>query len=119
ASPTTGSFSSMTYRGNWRDGKIHGFGKYKLVRCYSLLSKVEGSRGLMTCLSVSYASGEVYEGCFSEGQRHGYGIVFPRGEKYMGLWLDEQRHGSAVVVTQYGVYYEGTFRDNKMSVSLP
>lgn len=42
-----------------------------------------------------------------------------RGEKYMGLWLDEQRHGTAVVVTQYGVYYEGTFKDNKMSVSSP
>lgn len=41
----------------------------------------------------------------------------PRGEKYMGQWLDEQRHGSAVMVTQAGVYYEGTFRDNKMSVS--
>ncbi len=45
--------------------------------------------------------------------------VLPRGEKYMGQWLDEQRHGNAVVVTQYGVYYEGTFRDNKMSVSSP
>lgn len=43
--------------------------------------------------------------------------VFGRGEKYMGLWVDEKRHGSGVVVTQYGVYYEGTFRDNKMSVS--
>ena len=37
----------------------------------------------------------------------------------MGLWLDEQRHGTAVVVTQYGVYFEGTFKDNKMSVSSP
>lgn len=35
----------------------------------------------------------------------------------MGLWLDDQRHGSAVVVTQYGVYYEGIFKENKMSVS--
>ncbi|XP_042350663.1 alsin-like [Plectropomus leopardus] len=108
------------YQGHWRDGKIHGFGKYK------------------------YASGEVYEGCFCDGQRHGYGMLssgkltkksssvfigqwvhgkktgygvyddITRGEKYMGLWLDEQRHGNAVVVTQCGVYYEGTFRDNKM-----
>uniref|UniRef100_A0A8C2ZGV8 Alsin Rho guanine nucleotide exchange factor ALS2 n=1 Tax=Cyclopterus lumpus TaxID=8103 RepID=A0A8C2ZGV8_CYCLU len=108
------------YQGHWRDGKIHGFGKYK------------------------YASGEVYEGCFSDGQRHGYGMLnsgklakksssvfigqwvhdkktgygvyddIMRGEKYMGLWSDEQRHGSAVVVTQYGLYYEGIFRDNKM-----
>ncbi|XP_040913014.1 alsin-like isoform X2 [Toxotes jaculatrix] len=110
-----------SYQGQWREGKIHGFGKYK------------------------YASGEVYEGCFCDGQRHGYGMLssgkhirasssvfvgrwvqdkktgygvydnITRGEKYMGLWLEDQRHGSAVVVTQYGVYYEGTFKENKMS----
>uniref|UniRef100_H3CDQ7 Alsin Rho guanine nucleotide exchange factor ALS2 n=1 Tax=Tetraodon nigroviridis TaxID=99883 RepID=H3CDQ7_TETNG len=110
-----------SYHGHWRDGKIHGFGKYK------------------------YASGEVYEGCFSDGQRHGYGMLssgklgketssvfigcwvhdkktgygvyddISRGEKYMGMWVEEKRHGSGVVVTQQGVYYEGTFRDNKMS----
>ncbi|KAL6100615.1 als2 [Pungitius sinensis] len=108
------------YQGQWRDGKIHGFGKYK------------------------YASGEVYEGCFCDGQRHGYGMLssgrmakrsssvfigqwvhdkktgygvyddITRGEKYMGLWSEEQRHGNAVVVTQCGLYYEGIFRDNKM-----
>uniref|UniRef100_A0AAQ4PAV9 Alsin Rho guanine nucleotide exchange factor ALS2 a n=1 Tax=Gasterosteus aculeatus aculeatus TaxID=481459 RepID=A0AAQ4PAV9_GASAC len=108
------------YQGHWRDGKIHGFGKYK------------------------YASGEVYEGCFCDGHRHGYGMLssgrmakrsssvfigqwvhdkktgygvhddITRGEKYMGLWLDEQRHGNATVVTQCGLYYEGNFRDNKM-----
>ncbi|XP_072253374.1 alsin-like isoform X2 [Leuresthes tenuis] len=110
-----------SYQGQWREGKIHGFGKYK------------------------YANGEVYEGCFCDGQRHGYGMLssgklartsssvfighwvhdkktgygvhddITRGEKYMGQWLDDQRHGSAVVVTQYGAYYEGTFRENKMS----
>ncbi|XP_077435487.1 alsin-like isoform X3 [Vanacampus margaritifer] len=109
------------YQGHWRDGKIHGFGIYR------------------------YATGEVYEGCFSDGQRHGYGMLrsgkldktssgvfigqwvcdkrngygvyddITRGEKYMGMWLDDERHGSAVVVTQHGVYYEGNFRENKMS----
>lgn len=43
----------------------------------------------------------------------------PRGEKYMGLWLDDQRHGAAAVINQHGVYYEGSFRENKMSVSDP
>ncbi|XP_067459329.1 alsin-like isoform X2 [Thunnus thynnus] len=110
-----------TYQGHWREGKIHGFGKYK------------------------YANGEVYEGCFYDDQRHGYGMLssgklartsssvfigqwvhdrktgygvyddITRGEKYMGLWVDDQRHGNAVVVTQHCVYYEGTFRENKMS----
>ncbi|XP_074550664.1 alsin-like isoform X2 [Halichoeres trimaculatus] len=109
------------YQGHWKDGKIHGFGKYK------------------------YATSEVYEGCFCDGKRHGYGMLssgkldkkssgvfigqwvhhkktgygvyddITRGEKYMGLWSDEQRNGNAMVVTQNGLYFEGTFRDNKMS----
>ncbi|XP_071370510.1 alsin-like, partial [Centroberyx affinis] len=109
------------YLGHWRDGKIHGFGTYR------------------------YASGEVYEGCFCDGRRHGYGMLssgrlartsssvffgqwvhdrktgygvyddITRGEKYMGEWLEDQRQGGAVVVTQFGLYYEGSFRDNRMT----
>uniref|UniRef100_A0A3B3ZMZ5 PH domain-containing protein n=1 Tax=Periophthalmus magnuspinnatus TaxID=409849 RepID=A0A3B3ZMZ5_9GOBI len=111
------------YNGHWKDGQIHGFGKYK------------------------YATGEVYEGCFFEGQRHGYGMLssgrlarssssvfigqwfhdkktgygvyddITSGQKYMGLWVDDQRHGNAAVVTQHGLYFEGTFKENKMSGS--
>lgn len=44
-------------------------------------------------------------------------MCFPsRGEKYMGTWQDNQRHGTGVVVTQFGLYYEGTFKENKMMV---
>ncbi|KAM6946062.1 alsin-like [Aplochiton taeniatus] len=109
------------YLGNWREAKIHGFGIYR------------------------YASGEVYEGCFHEGQRHGYGMLcsgrlgkssssvfigqwvqdrktgygvfddITKGEKYMGAWLEDQRQGLAVVVTQFGLYYQGAFSSNKMT----
>lgn len=34
----------------------------------------------------------------------------------MGMWQDNQRHGTGVVVTQFGLYYEGTFKENKMTV---
>ncbi|XP_078407551.1 alsin [Cetorhinus maximus] len=37
------------------------------------------------------------------------------GEKYMGTWLDDVRHGNGVVVTQFGLYYEGAFSNNKMA----
>lgn len=36
----------------------------------------------------------------------------------MGMWLDGLRHGTGMVVTQFGLYYEGAFKDNKMMVSL-
>lgn len=39
-----------------------------------------------------------------------------RGEKYMGMWQDHTRQGNGVVVTQFGLYYEGAFKDNKMMV---
>lgn len=35
----------------------------------------------------------------------------------MGTWQDNQRHGTGVVVTQFGLYYEGTFKENKMMVA--
>lgn len=34
----------------------------------------------------------------------------------MGMWQDHQRQGTGVVVTQFGLYYEGAFKDNKMMV---
>lgn len=37
----------------------------------------------------------------------------------MGTWQDNQRQGTGVVVTQFGLYYEGAFKDNKMMVSSP
>lgn len=45
------------------------------------------------------------------------GVFVSRGEKYMGMWQENLRQGTGVVVTQFGLYYEGAFKDNKMMVS--
>ena len=39
------------------------------------------------------------------------------GEKYMGMWQDDCRHGKGIVVTLDGMYFEGNFVHNKLSVS--
>ncbi|MBN3271203.1 ALS2 protein, partial [Polyodon spathula] len=108
------------YQGHWKEGKMHGYGTYK------------------------YATGEVYEGSFQDNMRHGHGILrsgkltssspsmfigqwvqdkktgygvfddITRGEKYMGMWQDDLRQGNGVIVTQFGLYYEGAFSSNKM-----
>ncbi|PWA31284.1 hypothetical protein CCH79_00002874, partial [Gambusia affinis] len=160
------------YQGQWKEGKIHGFGKYKSVQRFMetfLFKRNQRNAfrnirtvgfwmyhqicGILTqsaplCVlrvALRYGSGEVYDGCFCDGRRHGYGMLssgklartssglfigqwvqdkktgygvhddIMRGEKFMGFWLDDQRHGSAVVLTQYGVYFEGSFKENKMS----
>ncbi|XP_073407624.1 alsin [Dendrobates tinctorius] len=108
------------YLGNWKDGKMCGQGTFW------------------------YANGEIYEGCFQDNNRHGHGLLrsgkltssspsmfigqwvidkktgygvfddITRGEKYMGLWQDDLRQGIGLVVTQFGLYYEGAFSLNKM-----
>ncbi|GLD59059.1 alsin-like isoform X3 [Lates japonicus] len=76
-----------TYQGHWKDGKIHGFGKYK------------------------YASGEVYEGCFCDGQRHGYGMLSSGKQArtsssvFIGQWVQDRKTG-------YGVYDDITKYDS-------
>ena len=35
----------------------------------------------------------------------------------MGLWQDDVCQGNGVVVTQFGLYYEGNFHLNNMMVS--
>ncbi|XP_078147361.1 alsin [Centroberyx gerrardi] len=122
-SPTKTLNKNDHYQGHWKEGKMHGLGTYR------------------------YASGEVYEGSFQDGARHGHGMLrsgklntsspsvfigrwihdkktgygvfddITKGEKYMGMWQDHLRQGTGVIVTQFGLYYEGAFKDNKMMVS--
>ena len=42
--------------------------------------------------------------------------LFVSGEKYMGMWMGDAKHGSAVLVTLDGLYIEGCFNNNKMTV---
>lgn len=50
-----------------------------------------------------YANGEVYEGCFSDGQRHGYGMLSSgrlaktSSSVFLGHWVHDKKTG-------YGVY---------------
>lgn len=36
----------------------------------------------------------------------------------MGMWQNNVRHGPGMVVTMNGVYYEGNFHQNKLTVSI-
>lgn len=103
---------SDSYRGHWREGKIHGFGKYKSVQDFLYLHlnsermvgvfRLSASSGKCSN-ALRYASGEVYEGCFSDGQRHGYGMLSSgklgkmSSSVFVGHWVHDKKTG-------YGVY---------------
>ncbi|XP_062948488.1 alsin isoform X3 [Cynocephalus volans] len=136
------------YSGMFRNGLEDGYGEYRIPS--KALNKEDHyvghwKEGKMCGQGVySYASGEVFEGCFHDNMRHGHGLLrsgkltssspsmfighwvmdkkagygvfddITRGEKYMGMWQDDVCQGNGVVVTQFGLYYEGNFHLNKM-----
>ncbi|XP_023616051.1 alsin isoform X3 [Myotis lucifugus] len=136
------------YSGTFRNGLEDGYGEYRIPN--KALSKEDHyvghwKEGKMCGQGVySYASGEVFEGCFQDNMRHGHGLLrsgkltssspsmfigqwvmdkksgygvfddITSGEKYMGMWQDDVCQGNGVVVTQFGLYYEGNFHLNKM-----
>ncbi|XP_019379058.1 PREDICTED: alsin [Gavialis gangeticus] len=136
------------YSGMFRSGLEDGYGEYRVPN--KTLNKDDHyvgywKEGKMCGQGVySYATGEVYEGCFQDNVRHGHGLLrsgkltssspsmfigqwsmdkktgygvfddITRGEKYMGMWQDDLCQGNGVVVTQFGLYYEGAFNTNKM-----
>ncbi|XP_069851935.1 alsin isoform X3 [Dipodomys merriami] len=136
------------YTGMFRNGLEDGYGEYRIPN--KVLNKEDHyvghwKEGKMCGQGVySYASGEVFEGCFQDNMRHGHGLLrsgkltssspsmfigqwvmdkksgygvfddITRGEKYMGMWQDDVCQGNGVVVTQFGLYYEGNFHVNKM-----
>ncbi|XP_076849884.1 alsin isoform X3 [Brachyhypopomus gauderio] len=109
------------YKGHWKEGKMHGFGTY----WYATGEVYEGSfqenqrhgHGMLSSGRLaSPSSSSVFVGHWLSDKKAGYGIFddITKGEKYMGMWLEDQRQGSGVVVTQFGLYYEGAFGNNKM-----
>ncbi|XP_035377793.1 alsin isoform X3 [Electrophorus electricus] len=110
------------YKGHWKEGKMHGFGTY----WYATGEVYEGSfqdhqrhgHGMMSSGRLaSPSSSSVFVGHWLNDKKAGYGIYddITKGEKYMGMWLEDQRQGSGVVVTQFGLYYEGAFSNNRMT----
>lgn len=57
---------------------------------------------LSVCALLRYASGEVYEGCFSDGQRHGYGMLSSgklaktSSSVFIGHWVHDKKTGYGV-----------------------
>ena len=89
------------YDGYFKEGKKHGHGLLKQGKFMSSLASI-------------------YIGEWADDKRNGYGVYddIVKGEKYMGQWQDDCRHGSGIIVTLEGMYFEGSFTNNKITVSI-
>lgn len=61
---------------------------------------------------ITWGNGDIYEGTFVRGKRHGKGLfIWANGQRHDGDWLDDIPTGQAKVIYANGNRYEGAVRD--------
>lgn len=84
--------SGSVYVGGFKDGKLHGFGKYKY-----------------------HPSGDRYEGEWVADMKHGQGMYqYDCGDKYTGEWRAGKKHGKGTYAFQSGDEYTGNWKEDKI-----
>jgi len=88
------------YRGQWKDGQMHGAGEYL------------------------YSDGKTYKGGFKKNQRDGIGSsTYVDGSEYSGHWEANKFHGKGKMQYIGGSVYDGEWREGFRSgfgkLSLP
>ncbi len=66
--------------------------------------------------TVTYSTGDVYEGTFNGVMRHGKGKITYKasGDVYEGDFVNDKRTGNAVITYASGDVYEGQVKDGRM-----
>ncbi|CAF1078293.1 unnamed protein product [Rotaria sp. Silwood1] len=118
--------SPLTYEGEWHMGNMHGKGTLQFGRegqnyyTGDFILNIPFGKGRR-----QYASGNLYEGMWVNGKRHGYGIFsWSNGNgEYIGQWENGVQNGHGIHIwyiiraeeSQYALrnYYEGNFLDGR------
>ena len=109
--------NGSTYIGPFKDEKSHGVGKIvyakgnenKFVEYEGdfFEGRIEGY-GIM-----KYANGDIYEGNWKRGLRHGKGKMemFNSDKTYIGKWRGDVQHGKGKLFYKDGNHYEGIWEN--------
>ncbi len=104
-----------TYKGEWKDGRMHGVGEYNFATGEKYIG--EFSNGQLSGQGrFYYRNGTVYEGRFANGRRNGSGtMTYPDGSRYEGNWIADKKSGYGKCYYADGRTYRGMFLDGDMT----
>ena len=106
------------YKGETKDNKMHGNGKFTFDDEYVYEGMFENGKrvGRGKLYFPDSEDAKMYEGFFNdeftcdiEGK-----ILYSNGDIYEGFWNDGMRHGIGKYIYANGNIYEGNFEDDKM-----
>lgn len=112
-----------TYEGQWMENLQNGFGimKYDNGDIYKGFFKdgLPHGHGSLKQGKFMSSAAFIYIGDFVNGNKNGYGVMddIAAGEKYLGNWVDNRKQGNGILVTTDGIYYEGTFNQDTLTVN--
>jgi len=106
--------SGSVYVGGFKDGKLHGFGKYKYHPSGDRyegewVADMKHGQGM-----YQYDCGDRYTGEWRAGKKHGKGTyAFASGDEYTGNWKEDKIHGHGVFdIARNGNRYEGNWAES-------
>ncbi|CAK60721.1 unnamed protein product (macronuclear) [Paramecium tetraurelia] len=99
------------YEGQWKNGMMHGFGKYILSENSFYIGELFENKpyGQGT---FQHSNGDLFLGTWVDGQVQGKGkYTFSNGTYYDGEWQNDLPNGHGVQTYSGGWTYEGSFID--------
>lgn len=102
-----GNEEFYSYDGGWKEGEMHGIGKYQFIDKFTYEGDMRNNRPHGEGVA-KYPNGHVYSGWWKEGRFHGHGkMEFSSGSVYIGEWKNGKRHGQGKLLFESGYSYEG------------
>jgi len=129
------------YKGETKDNKMHGNGKFTFDDEYVYEGMFENGKRVgrgklyfpdsedakmyegffndeFTCDiegKILYSNGDIYEGFWNDGMYHGHGkYIYANGNIYEGSFKNDKKYGYGKIIYSNGNIYEGYFKENKM-----
>jgi len=104
---------TFTYKGNFKEGRMHGNGTYEWKDGGSYIGDFR--EGFFEGTGVrTYESGTIYKGHFKYDKPHGAGtMTYTNGSIYKGLWQFGYKHGEGIYKDNKGYSHEGTYKFGK------
>ena len=104
---------TFTYKGNFKEGRMHGNGTYEWKDGGSYIGDFRD--GFFEGIGLrTYESGTIYKGHFKYDKPHGAGtMTYTNGSIYKGLWQFGYKHGEGIYKDNKGYSHEGTYKFGK------